>query len=74
MSLRNWTTIEGHQMRFFVSGAFSTVGIGDWFAIQGGFKTFCDKTFLELLDFFCRYFIRRSNVFICPPTGPLGFE
>src|SRR5437899_2332856 len=34
-------------MRFFVSGDFSTVGIGDWFAIQGGFKTFCDKTFLE---------------------------
>jgi len=39
-------------MRFFVSGDFSTVGIGHRFALQGGFKTFFDKTLLELLDFF----------------------
>ena len=45
-------------MSFFVSGDFSTMGIGDWFAIQGGFKSFFDKTFLELLDFFRGHFIR----------------
>jgi hypothetical protein len=59
MSLRSWTTIEGNQRRFFVSGDVSTVCMGDWFARQGGFKTFFDKTFLERLDFFCRYFIRQ---------------
>ena len=31
---------------------FAPVGIGDWFAIQGSFKTLLDKTLLELLDFF----------------------
>jgi hypothetical protein len=39
-------------MGFFVSGDFSTVSIGDRFAIQGRFNTFFHKTFLELLDFF----------------------
>jgi len=61
-------------MRFFVSCDFSTVGIGDWFAIQGGFKTVFNKTFLELLDFFSGHFIRRGNVCVCPTTGPIGFE
>ena len=46
-------------MRFFVSGDFSTVGIGHRFALQGGFKTFFDKTLLELLDFFGGHCIRR---------------
>jgi hypothetical protein len=48
--------------------------IGHRFAIQGGFKAFFDKTFLELLDFFGGYFIRRSNGFVCPTTGPIGLE
>jgi len=61
-------------MGFFLSGAFAPVGIGDWFAIQGGFKTFFDKTFLELLDFFGGHFIGRSNVCIGPTTGSIGFE
>jgi hypothetical protein len=55
-------------MRCFVSGHFSTVGIGDGFARQGGFQTFCDKPFLALLDFFGGDFIRRGNGFVCPTT------
>jgi len=61
-------------MGFFVSGDFSTVSIGHRFAIQGGFKAFFNKTLLELLDFFGGYFIRRSNVCICPTTCPIGLE
>ena len=57
MTFRNLATIQGHQMCFFVSSDFSTVDIGHRFAIQGGFKAFFNKTFLELLDFFCGYFI-----------------
>ena len=55
-------------MGFFVPGDFSTVCIGNWSAIQGGFKTFFDKTFLELLDIFGGHFIRRGNVFVCQTT------
>ena len=61
-------------MCFFVSSDFSTVDIGHRFAIQGGFKAFFNKTFLELLDFFGGYFIGRSNVLIGPTTSPIGFE
>ena len=61
-------------MGFFISGDFAPMGIGDWFTIQGGCKTFFDETFLELLDFFGGHFIRRGNGFICPTTGPIGFE
>ena len=50
MAFRSLATIQGDQMRFFVSGDFSPVGIGHWFARQGSFKAFFDKTFLELLD------------------------
>ena len=74
MSLRRLTTTEGSQMRFFVSGDFSTVGIGHRFALQGGFKTFFDKTLLELLDFFGGHCIRRRNGCVCPTTGPIGLE
>jgi hypothetical protein len=59
---------------FFLSWDFSTVSIGHRFAIQGGFKAFLDKTFLELLDFFGGHFICQSNVFIGPTTAPIGFE
>jgi hypothetical protein len=59
-------------MGFCISSDFSSVGIGHRFAIQGRFKTFFDKTFLELLDFFGGHCIRRSNVGICPPTCSIG--
>jgi len=52
MTFRSLATIQGDQMGFCISGDFSTVGIGHWFAIQSSFTTFVDKTFLELLDFF----------------------
>src|SRR2546427_12878796 len=74
MSLRSLTTTQGYQMGFFFSSDFPTMNIGDRFARQGGFKTFFDKTFLELLDFFGAHFIRRCNVFVCPTTGPISFE
>ena len=74
MSLRSLATKQGDQMGFFISGDFSTVGIGHRFTIQGGFKAFFDKTFLELLDLFCGHFIGQSNVFIGPTTSPIGFE
>jgi hypothetical protein len=61
-------------MGFFISGDFATVSIGHRFAIQSSCKTFFDKTFLELLDFFGGYFIRQSNVCICPTTGSIGLE
>jgi hypothetical protein len=61
-------------MGFFVSSDFAPVDIGHRFARQGGFQTFFNKTFLELLDFFCGYFIGRSNVLIGPTTSPIGFE
>jgi hypothetical protein len=68
MSLRSLTTAQRYQMGFFVSGDFSTMDIGHRFARQGSFKTFFDKTLLELLDFFGGHFLRRSNVCVCPPT------
>ena len=74
MTFRSLATIEGDQMCFFVSGDFSAVGIGHRFAIQGSFKTFFNKTFLELLDFFGGHFIGRSNVGIGPTTGSISFE
>ena len=74
MSLRSLTTRQGDQMGFFVSGDFSTVNIGHWFAIQGGFNTFFDKTFLQLLNFFGGHVIRRRNVSVCPTAGPISLE
>src|SRR5712692_6941035 len=68
MPLRSFATTQRYPMCFFVSCDFSTVCIGHRFAIQGCFKAFFDKTFLELLDFFGGHFIRRSNVCVCPTT------
>ena len=65
MPLRSLTTTERYQMGFFISSDFSTVGIGHRFARQGSFKTFFNKTFLELLDFFGGHVIRRRNVSVC---------
>jgi hypothetical protein len=58
----------------FVSSDFSTVAMGHRFAIQGGGNAFFNNTFLELLDFFCGYFLGRSTICIGPPTGPISFE
>jgi hypothetical protein len=74
MTFRGLATREGDQMGFFISGDFSTVGMGHRFARQGSVKTFFNKTFLELLDFFGGHFIGRSNVCIGPTTGSIGFE
>ena len=74
MTFRGLATREGDQMGFCISGDFSTVGMGHRFAIQGSFKTFFNKTFLELLDFFGGHVIGRSNGFIGPTAGSIGFE
>ena len=52
MPFRSLATTEGDQMGFFIARNFSPVNIGHRFAVQSPFKTFVDKTFLELLDFF----------------------
>ncbi len=74
MPLRSLATTESYQMGFFIAGDFSTVSIGHRFTIQGSFKPFFNKTFLELLDFFGGHFIRRSNVSVCPTTSSIGLE
>ena len=74
MTFRSLATTQGYQMRFFVSGDFSTVYIGYRFSIQGGFKAFCDNTLFALLDLCGGHLIGRRNVFMCPPTGPLRLQ
>src|SRR5215813_14210559 len=74
MPLRSLTTTESYQMGFFLASDFSPVGISHRFARQGSFKTFFNKTFLELLDFFGGDFIGCSNVRIGPTTSSIGFE
>jgi len=39
-------------MGFFISSHFATVSIRHGLAVQSSFKTFFDKTFFKLLDFF----------------------
>ena len=62
LTFRRLATIQGDQMGFFISGHFSTVSIGHRFAIQRSFKTFFDKTFLELLNFFGLFAIIEASV------------
>jgi hypothetical protein len=72
MPFRSLATIQGDHMGFVIAGALSTLSIGHRFARQSRFKTCFNKTLLELLDFCGGYFIRRSNVGVCPPTGSLS--